>query len=249
MQRRPGRALAHGQPDDTLLGGQLPGLHAQPVASLAREMVRRDALGFAAIGDQEDLPQLGQQGRPSDKITHPQLDPHHPGRGQPHWANLVLAKADGHALGGDQQQLVLARAEQRPAQPVALVDFGQREGVGRRAGQLAQGGFLNQALGSDGDHKTKIAVLPSSSVFCAARPGRHAEDRRQPAALPQRRDLTEGDAIQGVVRFWDGVDRHSRGLAALAHQVERVAGVGAGQPGGGFLTAQAGHLVFMAARD
>ena len=123
-------ALANRQAHDGLVFAGLPGLHAQSIPALQREVVQRDTFGPAGVCDQECIARPGQQRRSGDGITLTQLNAHHTRRYQPHRAHFVFCEADCHPACGNQQDFVAPAAQPGPGQAVVLIQPYQREGVG-----------------------------------------------------------------------------------------------------------------------
>ena len=122
----------------------------------ADELLNGGALAIAVLGDGEDGG-VGDGPHPADdKVPFPELDAPDAYRGAAHGAHVALPEADGHAVVGGDEDVILAVGLQNGHELVPLLQGEHPQAYGAN---VPEGGLLGALHGTAaGDHE-EVAVL------------------------------------------------------------------------------------------
>src|SRR5215216_1329076 len=145
--------------------GQLGGLDALDAPALAGVLLQRGALAVAGVGDHQQVGVRADHLHGQHLVVASQPHGGHAARLPTHRADVGLAEAYGHALAGDEQQVVVARGELDPDELIVASQVDRDQSHPRRV-VLAEGGLLDHAVLGTQDEELTIVVVVQVEHCC-----------------------------------------------------------------------------------
>ena len=133
--------------------------HAAAAAMMHGKLLNRSTLAVAVLGDREHICVLAGTRRADNVIALSQLDAAHAGSHTAHCTNLVLVKADGLALVGGDQDVLLAVGQTNVNQCVVLVEVERTQTRAADVLQVAQHDTLCNTLTGDEEQELIVRKL------------------------------------------------------------------------------------------